>query len=423
MIRAKSLVSDGVWLAALQGFASLGQLAGVRLLTEILPPAVFGEFSLLLGVVLLVATGLVNPTMQAVLRYYPEYVARGEGGVVLSVARQQLTKLVVWIIPAVSMAAVAAIVRGWINWNVLILLVALITLEIVRTQHTTILNATRSHRLSGWWVVVETWGRPILAWLVITFLGVSISSALSGFVLASLVVWAVMRKFVRNDKTIISVLSERYALASRFWKYTLPLLPLGLIGWISGMADRYMISMLLTPADVGLYVAIYGLASRPMLVFGYIVESTIRPVYMSAVAEGDHQRARHYLKVWAVIIILGSLLAIVLSILIHPWLARILLGVQYRSVSYLLPWIVGGYSLLILSYIANRVCYAHEATRSIFLVEAIGAIVAVVLGFLFIKWAGLMGAAIAVVFYFGVQLFVAIIFARKWVLLDKPSIV
>lgn len=423
MTRARSLVSDGVWLAALQGFASLGQLAGVRLLTEILPPTVFGEFSLLLGIVLLAATGLVNPTMQAVLRYYPEYVARGDGGIVLSVARQQLTKLVVWTIPAFSMAAVAAIVSGWIDWTILVLLVALVALEIVRTQYTTILNATRSHRLSGWWLVVETWGRPMLAWLVITFLGVSISSVLTGFVLASLVVWAVMRKFVRSEKTIISDPSERTALASRFWKYTLPLLPLGLIGWVSGMADRYMIGMLLTPADVGLYVAIYGLASRPMLIFGYIVESTIRPVYLSAVAEGDQQRARHYLKVWAVVIFIGSLLAIVLSILIHPWLARILLGVQYRSVSYLLPWIVGGYSLLILSYIANRVCYAHEATRSIFFVEAIGAIAAVILGFFCIKWAGLMGAAVAVAFYFGVQLFVAIIFAKKWVLLDKPSVV
>ncbi len=421
MTRARSLVSDGVWLAALQGFASLGQLAGVRLLTEILPPTVFGEFSLLLGIVLLAATGLVNPTMQAVLRYYPEYVARGDGGIVLSVARQQLTKLVVWTIPAFSMAAVAAIVSGWIDWTILVLLVALVALEIVRTQYTTILNATRSHRLSGWWLVVETWGRPMLAWLVITFLGVSISSVLTGFVLASLVVWAVMRKFVRSEKTIISDPSERTALASRFWKYTLPLLPLGLIGWVSGMADRYMIGMLLTPADVGLYVAIYGLASRPMLIFGYIVESTIRPVYLSAVAEGANQRAHHYLRVWMLIVVFGSLLAIVLAGIIHPWLARILLGAQYRSVSYLLPWIVGGYALLILSYVANRICYAHEATRSIFIVESVGAAVAIVAGFFLIYWMGLQGAAIAIPFYYGVQAILAFLFAKQWIVAGKGS--
>ena len=89
----RSLLSEGAWLTGLQGLAVLGQLTGVRLLTEILPPAVFGEFSLWLGIVALAAAGLVNPTMQAMLRYYPEYALQGNGGLVKTVAREQLAKI------------------------------------------------------------------------------------------------------------------------------------------------------------------------------------------------------------------------------------------------------------------------------------------------------------------------------------------
>ena len=148
-MRGRSLLSDGVWLTGLQGLAVLGQLAGIRLLTEILPPAVFGEFSLWLGIVALAAAGLANPTMQAMLRYYPEYVLQGNGGLVKTVARKQLVKLITWTLPAFLASAIAALMFGWANMTVLGLLIALVAVEIARMQNTALLNAARAHRAYG----------------------------------------------------------------------------------------------------------------------------------------------------------------------------------------------------------------------------------------------------------------------------------
>ncbi|TPQ39601.1 lipopolysaccharide biosynthesis protein [Cupriavidus pinatubonensis] len=419
MTKARSLISEGVWLGCLQGFASLGQLVGMRLLTEVLPPAVFGEFSLLLGIAVLVSTGLVNPTMQALFRYYPEYALHGNGGVVMSVARHQLIRLIARTMPLFVILGATAIAAGWASLSILCLLVALATIEMVRTKHTTMLNAIRVHRLAGSWAAFESWGRPFVAYLIVLWIGASVTGVLLGFVLASIISWMIMRRFTHYQRAHSVSRVEEDALISRFWRYTLPLLPLGIIGWISGMADRYMIGVLLSPADVGLYVAIYGLASRPMLIFGAIVESIIRPVYLNSLVAGEYRRAHGYLKIWTLLIIFGSIVAFVLTWLGHDWLAHVMLGAQYRSVSYLLPWIVVGYAFLILSYVANRVCYANEATRSIFMIEIIGAVLALVSGYLLIRWMGLVGAAVAIPIYYGGQLVMALLLARRWIENDR----
>jgi O-antigen/teichoic acid export membrane protein len=419
-IRNNSLLSDGAWLTGLQGLAAAGQLVGIRLLTGILPPAIFGEFSLWLGVVVLAASGLANPVMQAMLRYYPEYALQGNGELVKSVACRQLFRIVSWTIPAFLAGGVAVLALGWANWLVLGLLTALVAVEIVRMQGTALLNATRAHRSYGIWAVVEAWGRPGLAWGLVKWMGASTAVVLAGFLLASVCAWAAMRRFVPRGQPRIVPVAEQSALVSRFWQYTLPLLPLGLLGWVSGMADRYMIGAILSPADAGLYVAIYGLASRPMLMFSSIVETTIRPAFQSALVEGDNRRAHDYLRKWVVMAALGSLLAIALAWVGHSWLAHLLLGEQYRSVSGLLPWIVGGYALLALSDISTRVCYAHSASDRVLLIVLAGSVSALLFGYFNIRAFGLLGAAIAVPLYYGAQLVTSFSFSRRYLRFQEP---
>ena len=114
-------------------------------------------------------------------------------------------------------------------------------------------------------------------------------------------------------------------------------------------------------------------------------------------------------------------MAVAIAWIGHSWIAALLLGENYRRVSYLLPWIVGGYALLVLSHVANRICYAHEDTQKIFIVEATGALSAIIIGLLLIKAAGLLGAAAAVPLYFGIQLIVSYQFARRWLRLGQQA--
>jgi len=421
MTRARSLLTDGGWIASMQVLAALGQLVGIRLLTDILPPSVFGEISLWLGGITLVVVGIANPTMQAMVRYYPEYRLRDRGYQVRSVARRQLRKLALFVFPAVATGAIAVLSYRWASMTVMAMAAALVIVDIARMQNFAILNAVRSHRTYGIWAVAEAWGRPLLAWLFVVQMGVSTPLILTAFLMVSLVSWAIMRQFVPHDKDLITSLANPPELVNRFWQYTLPLLPLGFFGWVSGMADRYIIGALLSPAEVGLYVATYGLASRPMLMLSSILETTIRPAYQHALVEGNSRLAQNYLRKWALLAFWGSSVAIMVAWIAHSWLANLLLGEGYRDVSYLMPWIVGGYTFLAFTHVTNRVCYANEATQRILLIGAVGAALAVIIGIVCIKQAGLWGAAFAVPFYYGAQFTVSYILARPWLRIVKQQ--
>jgi O-antigen/teichoic acid export membrane protein len=410
----RSLLQDGTWIAGLQVLAALGQLIGIRVLTEILPLQVFGEFNLWLGAVALVASGLANPTMQALLRYYPEYAALGKGELVKVTAENQIKKLIVWMLPVLLLGALYYINTDRGDKLILPLLAALLTIEVMRMQGFALLNATKTHKYYAIWAVAEAWLRPLFAWQLVTQFSANTVIVLFGYFLASIFNLYLMRRFIPHDDKASTSLDERTLLAKRVWQYSLPLLPLGVIGWLSGMADRYMIGALLSPSQAGLYIAIYGLASRPMLMLGSVVETIIRPAYYSALASKDVNKANNHLRKWFFIAALCSGIAVLGTWKGHSWIARIVLADEYRSASFMLPWIVVGYSLLILSHIASRVCYANEATKSVLVIETSSAVLAVTIGYLMIDRSGIVGAAQAAPLYYGAQLIIAYLFAKKW---------
>ncbi len=417
MPRSNSLLSDGIWISVTRGIGAAGRLFGLRLLTEVLPPETYGIANLFIGVTALLATGIVNPTMQAVLRYYPEFHRQGEGYLLRAAAWRQISRILIWAAPLIAAAGAAAVWFGWATAIQLLLIALLVVVDMGRTEGFVLLNSVRSHRIYGLWSLLEPWCRPLSAIVLVSYFGVSVEAVLAGFLMASASILFMMRRYLPTDEIVVSDKQNMAELSCRIWQYTLPLLPLGLLGWVSGMGDRYLIATLLTPADVGRYAAVYGLASSPMLMMGSVAELIIRPRYYQALTGKDTGQMIGYLKRWLSLILVGCLIALLITILGHEYIVGLLLGEAYRGVSYLLPTIVAGYSFLVLSQITTRVCYAHGKTDDVLRIEIWGAIAAVAVGFLLILYQGLVGAVNAIPIYFGIQLMVS---ARKaWPLLRQ----
>lgn len=421
-MKNSSLISDGIWLAWAQVSAAAGQLVGIRVLTDVLPPAVYGEFNLLLGVILLVSTGLANPSMQALLRYYPEYARGGNGYPVMLAVRRQLIRLIAWLTPVWVLGVLGFLSFGIGDTGALISLAVLAVMEVVRSLNLSVLNALQAHRRYGTWLLLDSWARPAFAWLMITQIGISSQNAITGYAIGSLLAWVLMRSSA--SKQVVSQFGRvDEALTTRIWSYTLPLLPLGLMGWVSGMADRYLVGGLLSVKDVGLYVAVYALASRPMLMMGQIVETTIRPAYQNALIAGDTEHAAGHLQLWLRVVSVGSIMAFAVSWYGHAWIAGLMLGEKYREASYLFPWIVCGYGLLVLSHIAGRACYANDETKKVLAIEVVGTIFLLILSPVCIVRGGLFGAALAVSASYGLRLLYAYWIARPWLASRKRAYV
>lgn len=398
-------------VGAFQVGSALGQVVGVRLLTEVLTPSVFGEASLLMGAAALMTSTLVNPSLQALLRHYPAEGGAENRAIVEAITMKNIGRVVKAALPVCLLLSVVAFLVGWATPLDALLIAALVGVDGLRMFQTAILNATRQHRWYGIWQNGEAWGRPLVAYGAVTMLGVDVDVVLASFVATSGGLYLLLRR-----KTLPRVKPvngpEAQQLLQAFKSYTVPLIPIGLIGWISNMADRYMIGGLLSSKEVGAYVAVYGLASRPTLMLSSIAETAIRPAYYEALRQKS-AASRKYLAVWFLIAALGSVALWAGFALFHEEVASLLLGPAFRDGAYLAPWIAAGYGLLALTHITTRVCFAYDATKSVLFSETAGAVLSVVVGFPMIYFYGLDGAAMAVPVYFGMQLLLSAYLARR----------
>ena len=181
----KRWLGEGLWVIAGQALSAVGTLAGLRLLTDLLPPRVFGEVVLVTGIVLLANGVAAGPLMQGLLRQYPEAAATNSVEILRAVVNKYLTVLVA-LTGAVCLAGF--LLYGWfvpVSPWIGPLVVGLLTVEILRQRELTFLNAARQQRLTALWMTADVWARPALAWGAIAATGATAVATLVGYLTAS----------------------------------------------------------------------------------------------------------------------------------------------------------------------------------------------------------------------------------------------
>jgi O-antigen/teichoic acid export membrane protein len=411
MRAAHQLLSGGVFVAAGQALAAIGTVAGIRLLTEVLSPETFGTVTLALGIAALAINVGCTPVTQAGLHFFPEFAHRERLVTLRGGLRQALGTAGLWIGGALLAGGAGWISAGGSPAALVAIVAALVGVDALRSLELTFLNAQQRHRRYAAWSVAEAWVRPLAAVLAGLVTGYDAPTVLAAYALASAVLFVVFRD-VQAAGPRPADHGESADLAARVRRYALPLVPLGVVGWVNGLGDRYIIGSLLTVADAGVYAASYGLVSRPFLMLGQSIELTIRPVYQAAVTAGDTPRATRLLRTWFTMVLGAGATGVVLTAILQEWLAGLLLGPAFRTGARLMPWIAAGYALLVLAHVFERVCFAHGRTRLVLLVQvsaAVAGVTATLVGTL--GW-GLDGAARAVPACFLVHLAVATAAAR-----------
>ncbi len=190
-----------------------------------------------------------------------------------------------------------------------------------------------------------------------------------------------------SDRDNISVLLRRYAL---------PLAPLAIFGWLSGMGDRYVIGGMLGLEQAGLYAAAYGLASRPFLALFGVIETTIRPILQNAIAHQDMAAVFVVKRRFIVVTICCATLGVLGFVALTPVMVSLFLADEYHVAGELIPYIALGYALYMMSCVFARFCYAFDDTKSVLLLTIAGAAVGLATMVPAIYFFGLIGAALAV---------------------------
>jgi O-antigen/teichoic acid export membrane protein len=403
-------VVDGIWVASGQIGVALGVLVGTRALTQLLPPAVFGSVSLLIGVSMLGATLVCQPLLHSLVRFYPETVSLAH----VPFLRRAI--VVPMRLGVLIFAAVVLIGGGVYSDSVglpylpFVALAGLVLLDAARNLETTFLSAARRQRSGALWLAADTWSRMLFSVLAVVLLGPSAQSVLLGYFAGTLVVLVIARLRVRREGTSFSGPSETdvaLLLRSQIRHYAIPLVPLAVVGWITALSDRYIVAGALGLREAGLYAAAYGLLNRPVLIGASIFLTTLRPVYFDLLASGDMVKAKRVMRLWLLALSFALGLGITFVSFGRAFLTRLMLGPQYQSTSDLLPLMALGFSLLALSQVFNTISLAQKRTWSVSFSELAGATASIAAAVPLTLRYGIRGTALAVPLYYGVQLLVA----------------
>ena len=413
----QKFLRNGMWVGAGQVLSAAAALVSVRVLTELLTPSSFGQYSLLLGIVTLSQSIASGPWAQTALYFLPR---AGSGAAIASVQRRSENIVLLSAIPfCVVMIAywfLGGRLLGGGRWSGAVMALLMIV-ETMRPMMQSFLSAHALQRAMSLWSIADSWLRLAGAVLMLAIFPNSPFAVLAGYIAASAIlyapVWLVLRRAGANISSPEREVTQDTSLRAMA-RYALPLFPLALSGWASAQGDRYIIGAMVSVAAAGNYAAIYGLVSRPFLLATQTVQLTLRPEYYRAVAGADAVRERQIERSWLKTTAAFSAIGVAAFWLLQKPIAALVLAPGYRGYAYLMPWIAAGYALLAFDYVYERVCYAYHDTRGVMLIELAGAIAGILIGVGFVWKFGMPGAAFAVPFYFGLQLILAAYLARRW---------
>lgn len=427
----RRIVRDGAWVAVGQVFSAVAALVSIRIMTELLAPEEFGKLTLLVGIAALALGLTANPRLQALIRYYPDAMREGRVGVLRATGLRLIWPLVALAVAVLAGAWVVA--APWLGgaWYTGLLVAMLFVTDFLRSLELSLFNAARRQRDASLIYVADAWSRPLMAAVAVLALGPNADAALAGYIAGSALVVLAMRAAMRLEGSF-----ERHIhpagdspgmtdLASSIRRYALPLAPIAIFGWLSGMGDRYVIAGLLSLEDAGLYAAAYGLASRPFLMLGGVVELTMRPVLQNAVAAGNTPLIARAKATWLLIMAASAAFGVLSFVLLSDWLGHLLLAPQYRTATALMPWIALGYALYVVSNVFSRLCYVFDDTKAVLWLTVAGSMIGVLILVPAIGVGGLAGAAVATALRFGIEMALSVPLSmraeRRFFTPDKSS--
>ena len=407
----KRLLGDGIWVFSGQAAAAVVTLAGVRLLTEFIPPKIYGSVALMIGLAVLFNSFLCAPFLQAAYRFYSEALCTGDIPVLRRTIYGLLSKSVTALVVTILLGGIIYCSFRDVPYTAVVVLAGLLVVEIYRQLELSFLGAARRQRAVALWQTAEAFCRPSFAILAVVLLGVTSGSVLLGYVAATGGILLCMHllpfKLEGIDNSNATGKVDEH-LKKEIRRYALPLMPLALVGWVSSLSDRYIIGILLGYEQVGIYSAAYGLINRAVLLACGIITLTLLPVYNQAVSEQNSYVEAKVFRMWIVITTTITAFSVMGVFFFKKWIALLFLAEQYRSSAVLMPWFAAGFAGYGLACVFEGYLYAHKHTKALVLGHSIVAVTSIAVVIPMVIFWRLKGAAIGCTIYFMVHLIVMV---------------
>jgi O-antigen/teichoic acid export membrane protein len=346
LARYRRLAKEGSWIVVGQIVSVFGSLVLVRVLTERLDPVQYGQLALGLTVAGLVNQVAMGGVGNGIGRFYSIAAEKQDlSGYWLASRRLMVyATLAVLVIGLILMSGLLFL--GHSQWMEL----ASVTLVFsVLGGYNSVLsgiqNAARQRAVVAFHGGLDAWLKILLAVGMLLWLGNSGTAVVMGYALSSLLVtgsqFVFLRRLISNESKPNSD-SRQWVL--RMWAYAWPFSTWGIFTWVQQSSERWALEAFATTRDVGLYAVLFQLGYTPIAMATGLAMSFLGPIlYQRSGDATDHARNTNVHRLaWHITFFCMALtlIAFMLALGLHDWIFGLLVAIEYRTVSYLLPWMV-----------------------------------------------------------------------------------
>lgn len=402
--RLRRLSREGLWIFLGQAAAVLGSLAGVRLLTELLDPAAYGELALGLTVAALVNQTVLGPLANGVTRFYAPALEQGDLGGYLRAMRRLVMAATACIFLLLLLTIAGLLGAGRMQWvGMASAALAFATLSGYNAILNGIQNAARQRAVVALHQGMDSWLRFLIAAGLLLWLGASSTVAMAGYALAVVLVLGSQYVFFRGIASKHSEAAQTGHWQRQVWHYSWPISVFGAFTWVQLASDRWALELFTSTKEVGTYAALFQLGYYPMSMASTMAMQFLAPIfYQRAGDASDGRRIADVNKLsWNLTgISLGATAAaFLLALMFHRQIFRVFVASEYAPVSNLLPWMLLAGGIFAAGQAIALNLMSQMRTRAMMVAKITTALAGVALNLAGAYWLGTPGIVFAGVLF------------------------
>lgn len=169
------------------------------------------------------------------------------------------------------------------------------------------------------------------------------------------------------------------------------------LGWVQGQGYRYLMEEQLGLAQLGLFVAGYGISAGMIAGFESILTTYFQPRLYRDVSIGHPVKQAQAWQRYAAAVIPSLLLTVAFIAMLAPELTRLFLGENFQSAANYVVWGALAEAARVLTGVYSLIAHVYMRTRWLIVPGLTGAALSIVLCILFIPEFGAVGAGMALV--------------------------
>ena len=287
------------WVFIGQAVAFAGAFAGIKALTRTLGPQGYGELALGLSISGLLNTFIYGPISNTVTRYYSVYREQQKLSQYFRICRKTHVLAGMILLMAGTLAGISVALLRSHTWGVLTFFAILFGIaQGINSSFLALQSAIRQRKIVALHQAADAWLRPLLAVALMLVLGTFSPWALAGYLLGTTLVIFSQAWFAFQDRQVSThwragLPSFPKDEAKELGGYTASFMVFSAFAAINLYSDRWLLQSFFGSRDVGIYVAIYQIASAPtQLLAGFINQLMVPIIYERAGAMSRQAQAQ-----------------------------------------------------------------------------------------------------------------------------------